>query len=145
MSYDILFLAKTPDETWQNAMEEIESRPYRVDPEAWRRIVTSAREILGEIDVDADEGEYWLIDEASGIGVHVSEYETSATVPYLYSGAEARNVLERLYRLSTVIESATGLAGYDAQVELPLADAAGQIDLGVASFDEVAVKFDLGQ
>lgn len=145
MSYDILFLVKTAEETWQDAMAEIESRPYQVDPEAWRRIALAAREILGEIDVDADEGEFWLIDEASGIGVHVSEYETSVTVPYLYSGAEARRILERMYLLGAVIESATGLAGYDPQVELPLAEASAQIDLGVASFDEVAEQFDRGQ
>jgi hypothetical protein len=138
MSYDILFLVKAVDEAWQDAMEEIESRPYQVDAEAWRRIVASAREILGKIDVDADDDEFWLIDESSGIGVHMSEYETSVTVPYAYSGTEARGS-ERMYhrrrsvshRPPATTPGRTALAGR-GQIDLgsPVRRGRGEVRLG---------------
>lgn len=145
MSYDILFLEKAADETWQDAMEAIDSRPYQVNTEAWMRIVGTAREILGNIDVDTDDERHWLGNEATGIAVTVSSFETSITAPYHYSGSDARGVLERMYMLGAVIESATGLAGYDPQVELTLGEAAGEIERGVASFDEVAIMFAEGR
>jgi hypothetical protein len=65
--------------------------------------------------------------------------EAGSTVPYWYAGADAAAVVDKIYQLGRVVEDATGLAGFDPQVELPLAEA--QPDLARAAFDQVAAMF----
>jgi hypothetical protein len=62
-------------------------------------------------------------------------------VPYWYAGADAEAIVHAIYQLGQVVEAATGFAGYDPQLELPLTDATTRTDLAVATFDQVATSF----
>jgi hypothetical protein len=49
-----------------------------------------------------------------------------------------------MYALGAAVESATGLAGYDPQLDLPIAEAAGHPDAVVACFEQAAEARSVG-
>jgi hypothetical protein len=127
MSYDILF----------DPAEEAEPRP--LDQRAWEQIVTGARAIFGDdITANAADGSYELVDGPTAIQLTCDDDPPMITVPYWFTGADAESVLAQMYELGRLVETATGLIGYDPQVGLPLAEAASEINQGVASFDRAA-------
>ncbi|GGN63283.1 hypothetical protein GCM10010112_22400 [Actinoplanes lobatus] len=145
MSYDLTFLAKSDDQDWEDALEALEEEQGddggSPDRAAWDRIVADAREFLGDVELYED-GSYLELDhEATGIQLSLYAREAGIAVPYWYSGQDAERIVALIYRLGLVVERHTGLAGYDGQVGLGVAEAAGQPELAVTIFDQVARSF----
>jgi hypothetical protein len=127
MSYDILF----------ESADEAEPRPP--DQRTWEQIVTGARAIFGDdITTDAADGSYELVDEPTAIQLTCDNDLPVIIVPYWFTGADAESILAQMYELGWLVETATGLTGYDPQRGLPLAEAASEINRGVAIFDRTA-------
>lgn len=142
MSFDLTFVRKTADQSWDEALDSAEDdTDGEPDAQAWARIVNDAREILGDIDLHSG-GDYFELDhEPTGIQLSLYADEAGITVPYWYAGAEAQEIVRTIYRLAAVIEEHTGLSGYDGQVDLPVAEVAERPELAAASFDMVAASF----
>ena len=139
MSFDLNFVRKSPDQSWDDALdvgdEETDGAP---DTQVWARIVDDARQILGDINLHAG-GDYLELDhEPTGIQLSLYANEAAITVPYWYSGADAQEIVRTLYRLAAVVEEHTGFSGYDPQVDLPVAEVAERPELATASFDMMA-------
>ena len=148
MSYDLTFVPKTDSQSWDEAFEAAEAAlddeaaaGRRPDPAAWTKIVAKAREVLGDV-TDNGGGEYFDLEhEDTGISVSLEASNAGMSVPYWYRGEAAERVVRAMYAIGAVVEEVTGFAGYDPQVELPLAEAAGRIDLAVTAFAAVADSF----
>lgn len=144
MSYDLRFLPKAADQSWEQVIDAAEERLLtedgegqpveRMDPGVWPAIVAGAREILGEVSLY----EHALTHRPTGIRVTLYRGEASVTAPYWYTGERAEAVARTMYRLGHVVEAATGLAGYDPQLGLPLAEAQSRVDQATVVFDQAA-------
>ncbi|MEV6515964.1 hypothetical protein AB0M37_09255 [Micromonospora chalcea] len=143
MSYDLIFVPRGDDQSWEDALKAAAEADGGERPraEAWDRIVAAARQVLGEVSVFEGADNYELTHEPTGVQVSYYADEVGVTVPYWYRGGGARAVVTAVYQLGAAVESVTGLSGYDPQVELPLAEAAARPELAVAAFDEVAESF----
>lgn len=141
MSFDLTFVRKSADQSWDDALNAAEDETDGVpDARAWGRIIDDARQILGVIDLH-EGGDYFELDhEPTGIQVSLYADEAAVTVPYWYKGAQAQEIVRTLYRLAAVIEEHTELSGYDEQADLPVAEAAERPELAAASFDMVAAS-----
>lgn len=127
MSYDIYFVKRHPDQTWDEALEARDESDddNPLTPEllaAWDRIVPRATELLGDLELFETDEVRSLTHEATAIQASVSTDEVGITVPYWYSGAEAAQILETIYALARIIEEETNLPAYDPQLDRPLAD-----------------------
>jgi hypothetical protein len=142
MSFDLTFVRKSADQSWDEAFDaadDIETDGVP-DARAWAWIVRDAREILGEVELH-EGGDYFELDhEPTGIQLSLYADEATITVPYWYSGAQARDIVHIVYRLAGVIEEHTEFSGYDEQADLPVAEAAQRPELALASFDLVAAS-----
>jgi hypothetical protein len=141
MSYDLTFLAKRPDQSWDEARAEREGAAEdgaRPDREMWERVLPAVRAILGPVVVFAGPEHFEAGQETTGIQVVLYSGEASITVPYWHTGAEARRIADLIYRVAAAVEEATGLPGYDPQTERPVAEAARHPEEAVACFDQVA-------
>ena len=143
MSYDLIFVPRGDDQSWDDALKAASEADGAERPraDAWARIVAAARQVLGEVSVFEGADNYELTHEPTGVQVSYYADEVGVTVPYWYRGGGARAVVTAVYQLGAAVESVTGLSGYDPQVELPLAEAAARPELAVAAFDEVAESF----
>ncbi|GAA4969084.1 hypothetical protein [Actinoplanes utahensis] len=147
MSYDLTFLVKSDGQSWEDALEALEERAEdeagggAPDGAAWERIVADARGLLGEVALHAEDGFFELDHEATGIQVSLYDGEAAVTVPYWYAGERAEPVVRLIYQLGLSVERHTGLAGYDGQVGMSVADAAGRPELAVSIFDQTARSF----
>ncbi|MGW1722966.1 hypothetical protein ACWCQK_08575 [Streptomyces sp. NPDC002306] len=141
MSYDIYFLNRRPDQSWDEALEELEEdQDVEVEGlvlpeliEAWDRIVPRARGLLGEIEVFESSETCELTHHATGIQASVFIDEVAITVPYWHTGGEAERILGLVYTLAAVIEHETGMEGYDPQVERPISELSPQQSVTVMS------------
>ncbi|MBO3737331.1 hypothetical protein [Actinoplanes flavus] len=144
MSYDLTFLAKSDDQSWDDALEALEEQDGddgSPDRAAWDRIVADARAFLGDVELH-ESGSYLELDhEATGIQLSLYAREAGITVPYWYSGQDAERIAALIYRLGLIVERHTGLAGYDGQVGLGVTEAAARPELAVTIFDQVARSF----
>ncbi|MET7470512.1 hypothetical protein ACFYON_00615 [Micromonospora sp. NPDC005686] len=144
MSFDLILLPEPAGQTWEEALEnERQGTDEPLDLRAWDEIVAGVRDIAGEVVVRDDGRCRTLIHEPSGLTVRYEPGEAAVNVPYWYTGAQAESVVRAVYRIGWVVAKATGLAGYDPQLELPLADAESRIEAAVAVFDRAAL--DLSQ
>lgn len=143
MSYDLIFMARSDDQSWEEALEAAEEaeNDERPDAEAWARLVAGARRVLGEVSVFEGTHNYELTHEPTGIQVSYFGDEAGITVPYWYRGDDARRIVTALHQLGEVVQAVTGLPGYDPQLELSLSDAVAQPALAVRVFDDVAASF----
>jgi hypothetical protein len=142
MSYDLEFLRKGADESWEEAFEAVgESDAEAPDAEVRATVTAAVRELLG--DVAVHEGELYceLEHRATGIQLNLYRHSAAITVPYWYSGTDAATVVGRIYALGRIVEQHTGLIGYDPQTGLPLAEAAARPDQAVEIFDRTAASF----
>ncbi|MFF1839152.1 hypothetical protein ACFVXE_33995 [Streptomyces sp. NPDC058231] len=140
MSYDIYFLSRRPDQSWDEALEELEDQNEEVEGlvlpeliEAWDRIVPRARGLLGEIGLFENGETCELTHHATGIQASVFIDEVAITVPYWHVGDEAERILSLVYALAAVIEDETGMEGYDPQVERPISELSPQQGVTVMS------------
>jgi hypothetical protein len=141
VSYDIYFLNRRPDQSWDEALEELEEdQDVEVEGlvppeliEAWDRIVPRARGLLGEIELFENGETCELTHHATGIQASVFIDEVAITVPYWHTGDEAERILGSVYALAAMIEHETGMEGYDPQVERPISELAPQQGVSVMS------------
>jgi hypothetical protein len=139
MSYDLTFLPKSADQSWEEALAAVGPEPAGLpDPQMWERLVAGARKVLGEVDTFADHDHFELVHLSTGIQLSYFAGAAGIEVPYWYRGTDAEAVVGKVYQLGRVVEDVTGLAGYDPQVDLPLADAMERTGLAVATFDQIA-------
>ncbi|NES28538.1 hypothetical protein GCE86_00950 [Micromonospora terminaliae] len=143
MSYDLIFVPRRDDQSWDDALEAAEDADgdERPSGEVWARLVAAARQVLGEVSVFEGDHNYELTHEPTGIQLSYYPAEAGITVPYWYRGADARTVVTAMYQLGEAVQSITGLPGYNPQVDLPLSDAAARLELAVKCFDDVAASF----
>jgi hypothetical protein len=146
VSYDIYFLKREPDQSWEEAMEAMEDasdgNEVLAYPPNWDEVVSQVRDILGEVSV-LENPPAWEIDHSqTGIQVSCFSGEWSITVPYWSNGAKAAVVASHLRAIAQIVHAATGLDAYDPQVnEAVLADS-WTVRAAVSVFDEVAERFD---
>lgn len=124
MSYDILFVPRRPEQSWQDALDQAEGtdvltvaiRPER--REQWARIVAALRRRLGEI-------EEFLADDALeathvGSGLQVSLFPDEAAVTFPYWQREDVGAFhDQVVDVVGLVESETGLSAWDAQSDAP--------------------------
>lgn len=147
MSYDLTFLRKNDDQSWDQALEASEER-VEADPaaetpdaEAWTHIVAEAQELLGDVELQQNAQFFELDHERTGLQLSLYGDEAGITVPYWYAGSDAATIVRLIYQLGLIVERHTGLSGYDGQVGLAVAEAADQPQLAVSIFDQVAQSF----
>ncbi|MEV0720039.1 hypothetical protein [Asanoa sp. NPDC050611] len=145
MSYDLIFLPKGADQTWEEAIDAVEAAAdhdaTRPSADVWTRLVAAAEQVLGEVSEFEGDNNYALDHESTGIQLSYHATEAEITVPYWYRGDDARQIVQLIYRLGEAVERVTGLPGFDPQLDLPLADAATRVELAVTAFDQVAASF----
>ena len=147
MSYDLTFLRKDNDESWEQALEALEERVEEgaaaesPDAEAWARIVVEAQQVLGDVELHESAQFFELDHEPTGIQISLYGDEAGITVPYWYQGSDAGAIVGLIYQLGLIVERHTRLVGYDGQVGLAVADAADQPQLAISIFDQVAQSF----
>ena len=133
MSYDIFFVRRDPGETIEEALEGVEESYEGGDPgplteedlELWDNLLPLAREILGsaaEITRE-DEETREITDPVTGIGLLVFQGEFEIHVPdNRTGGVDDLVVMSTVYDLARALEEATGLEGYDPQLDEPVSD-----------------------
>ena len=130
MSYDIYFVRRDPGQTFADALDATEES-YGGDPsplgsaqlEQWERIITRARRILDGIEEFAtDSKSRELSDAVTGIQLSMIADEVSITVPSERPDQDADALMSKIYALARVVESETGLEGYDPQLQEPITD-----------------------
>jgi hypothetical protein len=129
VSYDIYFVRRDPGQSFEDALDQIEESfqgdpgPLSdVDREQWETILPLARRILGDVEVFDDEATRELTHPATGIELAVFNGEVALRVPFGDFGEGSVEVMGKVYELARAIERATGLEGYDPQLEEPVTD-----------------------
>ena len=129
MGYDIYFVRRDPGQPFEEALDDTEDafdsdpRPLDEDEvEQWDRVVPRAREILGEVDVFADEVSRELTDRSTGIELTMTPLEVAITVPYGEAVDDSVALMTKVYALARVVEEETGLEGYDPQLGEAVSD-----------------------
>jgi hypothetical protein len=147
MSYDLTFLRKNDDQSWDQALEALEERVEEdadtesPDAEAWAHIVAEVRQLLGDVELHQNAQFFELDHEPTGIQLSLYGDEAGITVPYWYAGSGAAAIVGLIYQLGLIVERHTRLVGYDGQVGLAVVEAADQPQLAVSIFDQVAQSF----
>ncbi|MFF4894414.1 hypothetical protein [Micromonospora chersina] len=143
MSYDLIFVPRSDDQSWDDALEAAEGADTDERPgaETWARLVVAARQVLGEVSLFEGAHNYELTHEPTGIQLSYYAEEAGIRVPYWYRGGDAQAIVTAMYRLGEAVQAVTGLPGYDPQLELPLSDAVAQPELAVRVFNDVAASF----
>ncbi|MEU7994100.1 hypothetical protein AB0B83_02000 [Micromonospora sp. NPDC049060] len=144
MSYDLIFVPRTDDQSWDDALDAAEEADSDELPSggAWARLLAAARQVLGEVSVFEGAHNYELTHEETGIQVNYYAQGAEITVPYWHRGEAARVVVEAIHQLGEVVQMVTGLPGYDPQLELPLSEAVAQPELAVRVLGGVAASLE---
>ena len=129
MGYDIYFVRRDPGQPFEEALDDTEDafdsdlRPLdEEEVEQWDRIVPRAREILGDVEVFADDVSRELTDPATGVELTMTPLEVAITVPYGEATADSVALMTKVYALARVVEDETGLEGYDPQLGEAVSD-----------------------
>jgi hypothetical protein len=139
VSYDLTFVPRLPAQRWDEALDAAgEVGAATPDPAAWAAILGVARDLLGDVDVHRDDDGFLLTHEPSGIQASYDGAAAAISVPYRYTGPDARAVVAQIYALGRAVEEATGLSGYDPQLDGALAEVADDPTPAVRVFDSVA-------
>ncbi|WP_169983543.1 hypothetical protein [Microbispora sp. H10836] len=149
MSYDLYFVEREPGQSWDDALkareEALEAREEEheddlpLDVDAWDKIVSRVRGVLGEVDVFESPPVWEISHEATGIQLGYCEGQWDMTAPYWTHGEDAADVVRTMRTLAPIVEQETGLECYDPQLEQPLADIEpADTACAVAMFNRVA-------
>jgi hypothetical protein len=127
VSYDIYFVNRSEQQSWEEALEALEDVEDEASLsaemlDAWDRIVPQTRVIFGDLSVFEGGDSLELTHSSSGLQLSIYGNEISITIPYWHTGDGASSVLALAYKLAAVIENETGLQGYDPQVGTPLSE-----------------------
>jgi hypothetical protein len=128
VGYDIYFVRRDPGESFEDALELLEDSYDEGDPgplttvelEQWEVLLPQAQEIMGLVEVFEDDRTRELLGVDTGIQLSLFAGEVSVTVPYEHGEDAALAVMHKVYALARAVEDATGLEGYDPQLEEPV-------------------------
>lgn len=135
MTYDIFFVRRDPGQTFEDALDELESsieegestELSEDDLETWAALVPRARAILGDVEVDdSEEVTRELVARDTGIELTFLSGEVEIHVPSDRSGVDELELMGTVYELARAVEDVTGLEGYDPQAGEPVSDAIDQ-------------------
>lgn len=119
MSYEVIFLPKNDDQSWDEALEKCEeaaSTPLDENRRAvYLRIAEQAGSLFLRPEIGSTDEHVELVDEETGVQLHLSTSEVTLAVPYWLDGEKAERVLERLRDIARIVERETGWRGYDTQ------------------------------
>ncbi|WP_432978938.1 hypothetical protein [Dactylosporangium sp. CA-233914] len=88
MSYDLAFLRKNDDQSWDQALEALEERVEEntdtgsPDAEAWAHIAAEAQQLLGDVELHQNAKFFELDHEPTGIQLSLYGDEAAITAPY---------------------------------------------------------------
>lgn len=131
MSYDIFFVRRDPGQSFEDALDELESQFPDGDPdeltdddlEWWGELVPLARGILGEVEVtDDSDTTLELAARESGIELTLISGEVEIHLTDPPPDVDELEVMSMVYELARAVEEVTGLEGYDPQVGEPIRD-----------------------
>ncbi|MCO1616836.1 hypothetical protein ACGFKZ_26050 [Micromonospora tulbaghiae] len=135
MSFDLILLPEPVGQSWVDALKaERKDTGESPDPQAWDAIVAGVRDVVGEVVLSEDSRSRALTHKPSGLTVRYLSGEATISVPHWHMGAEAEWAVRAAYRIGHVVADATGLAGYDPQLGLPLTGAESKVDDAVAIY-----------
>lgn len=95
------------------------------------------RALLGDVDVFETDDAYELTHLPTGIQLTYTADGAGISVPYWYTGCRAEEMVRAIHRLGRMVETVTGLASYDPQLDASLSEAATRPDVSAGTFDEV--------
>jgi hypothetical protein len=128
VSYDIYFLQRRADLSWEELMEELEESA-EASPDlpaalidAWGRITPQVATVLGEVELSQEARTLELSHDDTGIELTIIGNEVSLTVPYWHTGDRATQVFSQIAAVVSIVERETGLIAFDPQTERPLAE-----------------------
>jgi hypothetical protein len=131
MSYDIYFLRRDPGQSFEDALDELESSFPDGDPadltedelDWWAELLPQGREILGDVEVveDGDVARE-LTATSSGIELTMLSGEVTIHVPDPAGDVDEVALMSTVYELARAVEEVTGLEGYDPQLGEPVSD-----------------------
>lgn len=124
MSYDILFVPRRPEQSWQDALDQAEGtdvltvaiRPER--REQWARIVAALRRRLGEVEESLADDALEATHVSSGLQVSLFPDEAAVTFPYRQR-EDVGAFHDQVVDVVGLVESETGLSAWDAQSDAP--------------------------
>jgi len=125
MSYDITFIPKSAEQSWQHALDAQEARSISGKPwdapaaaatqTGWNRLAAQLLRILPEMQQFEAPHKLELTDMDTGLQVLLFEGEAAITIPYGLSAAPSQRVMRTARQLAEIIETETGLLGFDPQ------------------------------
>lgn len=131
MSYDIYFVRREPGQTFEDALDDLESSFENGDPgeltesdlERWDALVPLARELLGDVEVDeTDDSTRELTATGNGVELTLISGEIEIHVPEHHLAADDLELMSTVYELARAVEDVTGLEGFDPQLREPVSD-----------------------
>ena len=131
MSYDIYFVRRDPGQSFEDALDELESSFQDGDPadltedelDWWAELLPQAREILGEVEVAGDgDVARELTATGSGIELTMLNGEVTIHVPDPAGDVDEVALMSTVYELARAVEDVTELEGYDPQLGEPVSD-----------------------
>lgn len=125
MSYDITFIRKSAWQSWQEALDAHEAKSISRQPwdapaatatqSEWKRIATRLLRIQPHMHQFEAPHKLELTDIETGLQVLLFDGEAAITIPYGLSADATQKVMRMARQLAEIIETETGLLGYDLQ------------------------------
>ena len=123
MSYDIVFIQKPFEQTWEDALRnnqetarEYETSSPPADPstqEQWDGLAGLFQQVNPALTREPGPGYMKLSDEETGLQLTLKEYEIRISVPFRHAGRAAWRIMTHANKYAKIIERETGLIGYD--------------------------------
>ena len=129
MSHEVVFLPHILGQTWGQALGAARTAAREEDPrivaarlEPWPDLVLHAAQILGQIEEFRGRGQRELVHPVTRLRFTFFGEDGVIALPYWYDGPVARMAATMAFRFAHAVESDTGLAAYDPQQRMPLAE-----------------------
>lgn len=125
MSFDLYFLAREAEQSWEDAMEALEENAETETPldeetlATWEWVKAGLTSVLPNAEEFVSATNRELTHGATGIQVSIFDGELCLSVPYWYTGPDAQRMVGILRAAAAAVEQATGLTAYDPQADAP--------------------------
>lgn len=150
MSYDINFIPKLPNQSWDQATEAHEQKcvsdswceqvPSDAERAAWKRAMARLQEVHSSLERFGSSRTPQLTDEKSGLQVSFDREEVAITIPYWHSDEEAAHVMGLAQKFALIIEEETNLVGFDPQLDRRFLDCEDSVDEGASVMADMSHK-----
>ena len=146
LSYDINFIRKRPEQSWEDALDANEEA--LVAAKASRELDAAMPDIMAHTADElqrlhppfervGDASFIELSDESSGMQVYLCVDGVGLSVPYWHDGDAARPIFGLVQEVARVVERETGLRAYDPQQEAPLLDPGWRAPVAEGEMDRI--------